>query len=231
MRRLLAGLVLVAGCASGHASSGTTVTVFAAASLSDAFPAIGTAFHRAHPDVAVRFSFAGSQSLVAQVQQGAPADVLATADETSMARVRKDGEVFARNRLAIVVPKGHAVPALGQLGRPGLRLVLGGPTVPVGRAAAKALAAADVAVHPVSEEPDVMSVLAKVAAGEADAGIVYATDRTAAHDSVDGVDLAPIATTLPIAVLRPSADARAFVRFVLGPNGQAILRRQGFAPP
>lgn len=234
MRRLLAGLLLVAGCSTGHAGgSTTTVTVFAAASLTDAFPAIATAFHRTHPDVTVRFSFAGSQSLVAQVQQGAPADVLATADEKSMAQVTeaRDPQVFARNRLAIVVPRGHAVPPLAALGRPGLRLVVGGPTVPVGRATRKVLAAAHVTVHPVSEEPDVKSVLAKVAAGEADAGVVYATDLAAAHGTVAGTVLPAIVTTLPIAVLRSSGAANAFVQFVLGPDGRAILQRQGFAPP
>ena len=232
MRRLLAGLLLLTACGSGGPSD-RTVTVFAAASLTEAFPAIGAAFHRAHPDVVVRFSFAGSQSLVAQVEQGAPADVLATADEASMRQVSsaRDPQVFARNRLAIVAPAGRPVPALGDLGRPGLRLVLGGPTVPVGKAARKALAAARVTAHPVSEEPDVKSVLAKVALGEADAAVVYATDLAAAGDAVHGTVLPPVATSLPIAALDGSSDAAAFVRFVLGPDGQAILAKRGFAPP
>jgi molybdate transport system substrate-binding protein len=231
LRLLLAGLVFLAGCAPQQPNR--TITVFAAASLTGAFDAIGQEFTREYPDVAVRFSFAGSQSLVAQVQQGAPADVLATADETSMAKVSeaRDPKVFARNRLAIIAPLDQPVPPLKALGRPGLRLVLGGPTVPVGRAARKALAIAEVDVHPVSEEPDVKSVVAKVALGEGDAGIVYATDLADGDETVHGTVLPPIVTSLPIASLVTSDDAKAFVDLVLAPEGQQILARFGFAPP
>ena len=232
MRVLLAAsLLLAVGCSSGGGDD-RTLTVFAAASLSGAFPAIAEDFEQEHSGVTVRLSFAGSQSLVAQVQQGAPADVLATADEASMEQVEgaAGARVFARNRLAIVVPKGRPVPILADLGQPSLKLVLGGPTVPVGRAAPAALAEAHVPVHPVSEEPDVRSVLAKVVAGEADAAIVYATDLTAAADRVDGEPLPGAVTSLPIVALSSSADAKAFLRFVLGADGQAELARRGFAP-
>jgi molybdate transport system substrate-binding protein len=231
VRALLAALLLLtAACSSGGAGD-RDLTVFAAASLSGAFPAIAEAFEREHPGVTVRLSFAGSQSLVAQVRQGAPADVLATADEASMRQVRDGARVFARNRLAIVVPRGRPVPILADLGQPTLKVVLGGPTVPVGRAARAALAAAHVPVRPVSEEPDVRSVLAKVVAGEADAAVVYATDLAAAGDSVDGAVLPGAVTSLPIVALSSSSDAAAFVRFVLSGEGQAELARRGFAPP
>jgi molybdate transport system substrate-binding protein len=228
---LVAGALLVAGCTSG--SSDRTLTVFAAASLTDVFPQIASDFEREYPGVKVRFSFAGSQSLVAQVQQGAPADVLATADETSMAAVTsaRDPKVFARNRLAIVAPLGEPVPSLKALGRPELRVVLGGPTVPVGRAAREALSRAEVTVHPVSEEPDVRSVLTKVALGEADAGIVYATDLKGATKLVTSAVLPPIVTNLPIAALDSSADAADFVSDLLSPEGQKVLADYGFAPP
>jgi molybdate transport system substrate-binding protein len=153
-------LALVAGCggSSGGHEADRTLTVFAASSLTAAMTKEAALFGREHPHVQVRFSFAGSQSLVAQLAQGAPADVLATADTASMKATGLSGSrVFAQNSLAVITAPGNPehVRSLADLARPGLRVVLAGPTVPVGRAAAKALAAAGVRVQPVSLELDV----------------------------------------------------------------------------
>jgi molybdate transport system substrate-binding protein len=221
-------LLVVTGC-SAHASDGGRLTVFAAASLTRAFEAEAAAYEQAHPGTDVVLSFAGSQSLVAQVQQGAPADVLATADPATMNAVRGDlrqpSVVFAHNQLAIVTARGNPLhlTSLPDLARHGLKVVLAGPSVPVGKAAAKALARAGVRVTPVSLEDAVTGVVGKVRLGEADAGIAYVTDL---GDGVDGVPLAGTATDLAIG---PLTDAgRAFVEFVLGPEGQAVLREHRF---
>jgi molybdate transport system substrate-binding protein len=165
--------------------------------------------------------------------------VLATADPASMDAVRADlaaPQVFARNQLAIVTEKGNplGISTLADLASPGRKIVLAGPTVPAGKAAAKALADAHVTVTPVSREPDVKAVLAKVQVGEADAGIVYVTDLKAARAAVDGTSLAGVTSTYPIAATtgsRHPAAASAFVAFVLSPAGQAVLAAHGFAPP
>jgi molybdate transport system substrate-binding protein len=228
---LLAGLLLLAACGgSGPAAATRTLTVFAASSLTDVFAQEATAFEAAHPTVHVRFSYAGSQSLVAQLQQGAPADVLATADLTAMAAAHLPAsQVFARNRLALVTAPGNPrhIERLADLARPGVRVVLAGPTVPVGRAARKALTAAHVTVRPVSLEQNVNGVLTKVRLGEADAGIAYVTDL----HGVTGLPLPGISNSLAVGVVKDGADARAFVAFLLSPKGQSVLRAAGFLPP
>jgi molybdate transport system substrate-binding protein len=234
---LLSALVLLAACggASDNApQSSRTLTVFAASSLTAALTAVAHAFEDARSGVRVRFSFAGSQSLVAQVKQGAPADVLATADIASMTASGLSGSrVFARNRLAIITAPGNPkhVATLADLGRAGLRVVLAGPTVPVGRAAAKALASAGVTVHPLSLEQDVKGVVAKVRLGEADAGIAYATDLRAAGGAVAGTGLSEASNSYPVAVVRNGTDARAFTDFLLSSEGQLLLASFGFLPP
>ena len=210
------------------------LTVFAAASLTKAFAAEGAAFEKAHPGVHVTFSFAGSQALVAQLKQGAPADVLATADTASMAAAGlADAKVFARNRLAIITGAGNPkkIGTLADLARPGVRTVLAGPTVPVGKAAAKALRAAGVTVKPVSLEQDVKGVVTKVRLGEADAGVAYVTDVKAAKGDVVGTELPGISNSYPVAVVNASADAQAFADFLLSADGQAVLASFGFLPP
>jgi molybdate transport system substrate-binding protein len=226
-------LVLVAACGSPSASPPTRVlTVFAAASLTKAFTAEGKAFEHAHRGVSVTFSFAGSQTLVAQVQQGAPADVLATADQPTIEAVKAKLSgapvVFAHNRLAIVTATGNPLrlTTLGSLAKPGLKVVLAGPTVPVGKAAARALAAAGVTIHPVSLEDAVTGVVTKVRLGEADAGIAYATDLV--ESQVDGVPLAGTTTALAIGALAASSDAAAFIAFVRSDTGQQVLKSYGF---
>jgi molybdate transport system substrate-binding protein len=242
---------LLAGCAgAGSGASGSPtggsgaatpaaatghVTVFAASSLTDAFGAEGAAFTRA-TGRRVTFSFAGSQDLAAQLRNGAPADVLATADQATMrsvaGRLAGPARTFARNRLVIVVARGDPkhVRSLADLARRDLAVVLADPSVPAGAYAARALAAAHVSVHPRSLELDVRSVLTKVELGEADAGIVYVTDAAAAHGRVGTVPVpdSPVAT-YPIAPV--TRAGRPFVAFVLSPVGQRILHRFGFARP
>jgi molybdate transport system substrate-binding protein len=227
VRRLLLAVLLVAAC-SAEASE-DTVTVFAAASLRNAFAAEATAYETAHPGQRVELSVAGSQSLVAQVEQGAPADVLATADRATMELVEdllvSGPELLAHNQLALVTEPGNPLhlTTLADLARPGLRVVLAGPTVPVGRAATKALAGAGVTVRPVSLEDAVTGVIGKVRLGEADAGIAYLSDL---GHGVDGVALPGTTTDLVIGTL--TTDGAGFMAFVLGPAGQRVLREHGF---
>ena len=229
MKRLLLVLLLVTGC-TADASEEERITVFAAASLSRAFTAQAEAYERVHAGTDVVLSFAGSQSLVAQIQQGAPADVLATADVATIRAVEAEltGEprVFAHNQLAIVTGPGNPkrLTSLADLGRKGVRLALAAPTVPVGKAAARALDAAGVEVSPVSLEDAVTGVVGKVRLGEADAGIAYVTD-------VVGADLAGTAlpgTTTDLAIGALTAAGDPFLAFVLSPDGQAIMKRHGF---
>lgn len=223
------GLVLLATACTAQAQQGRTVTVFAAASLRSAFTAEAAAFERSHPGTQVVLSFAGSQSLVAQVQQGAPADVLATADQTTLRLVASDlssgPRVLAHNQLAIVTAPGNPLRlhSLADLARTGLKVVLAGPSVPAGRASAAALAAAGVTLHPVSLEDAVTGVVGKIRLGEADAGLAYVTDL--GHD-VDGTPLPGTTTTLALGTLTDTGLP--FADFLLGAEGQAILRAHGF---
>ncbi|MCC6766775.1 MAG: molybdate ABC transporter substrate-binding protein [Deltaproteobacteria bacterium] len=221
------------------------VVVFAAASLTASFRAAATAFEAAHPDTKVTLNFAGSPTLVQQIREGAPADVFAAADEANMRKLVDAGavagapRVFARNVLQIAVAKGnlHRIAGLADLVRPGLVVVLCGETVPCGKYALEAFGKAALAPPPGSRETDVKAVVTKVALGEADAGIVYATDVRAAADKITGVDLAPahaVGAEYPIAILREATHAetaRAFVAFVLSGPGTTILGAHGFLPP
>jgi len=222
----LAGLLLAAGCAGPPRGE---VTVLAAASLAEAFAGLGATL-----------SFAGSQQIVAQVEAGAPVDVVATADVESMARLVRAGLVdepveFARNRLAIAVEPGNPrrIAGLGDLARDGLRVVLADPSVPAGRYAREVLDRAGVRVRPVSLELDVKAVARTVAGGEADAGIVYATD-VGPPARVDIPDAANVVASYPVAVVRSAANrpaARAFVDRLLGPAGRQALSEHGFVLP
>ena len=208
----LAGIVGLAS-ACGPSGSGSarpsglsgTITVFAASSLNAVFTTIGADFEKSHPGTMVRFSFAGSSSLAAQIQEGALGDVFASADQPNMQKLVQAGltaespMVFARNDLEIVVGKGNPkhIASLADLARSGLVVVLCAPAVPCGHYAAQALQKAGVSVKPASQEADVKSVLSKVALGEADAGIVYVTDLKAAGQSVEGVAIAPALDRIP----------------------------------
>lgn len=219
-----------------------SVTVLAASSLTESFNDIGRRFQVLHPQASVSFSFGASSTLVQQVNAGAPADVLATADGLTMRGAVKAGSVsdptvFAHNRLTIVVGKGNpkGVRALADLARPGMIVVLCALEVPCGSFASEVLDKAAVKVSPRSLEANVKAVVSKVTLGEADAGIVYTTDVQAAGASVEGVaipDDQNVVAAYPIAPVKRAPDptlARAFVDFVLGPDGQDALRSAGFA--
>lgn len=222
-----------------------TLTVYAAASLTQTFEEIGAEFEAANDGVSVQLSLGGSSDLVAQLQSGAPADVLATADESNMAKAADDGlldgdpEPFATNVLQIATPPGNPadVQGLADLARPDVQVVLCAPAVPCGAAAQQIEQAAGIDIRPVSEEQAVTDVLGKVSSGEADAGLVYVTDVIAAGEAVDGIELAEADTAVnsyPIAALSggDEADLAAeFVAFVLGEQGRRILVEAGFGPP
>ncbi|MEZ5987686.1 MAG: molybdate ABC transporter substrate-binding protein [Planctomycetota bacterium] len=241
---LALALPLTLGACGDEAVAGRRVVVFAAASLAPAFGELATAYERRHAGTRVELHCAGTPRLVLQLREGAPADVLASADEPNMARVVDRHlvvgapVVFARNRLAIVTAAGNprGITGLADLARADLRVVLCGPDVPAGRYARQALAGARVAVSSVSDEPSVQAVVAKVRLGEVDAGIVYRTD-VAAREGVDMVPLPvehDVVATYPIAVLASGGDREggaAFVAFVTSADGQAVLRRFGFEVP
>jgi molybdate transport system substrate-binding protein len=230
-----ASLLVVAGCGGGSddGAHSRRPIVFAAASLTEVFTDLGGA----------SFSFAGSQALVAQIEQGAPTDVVAVADTAQMDVLREEGlverpVVFAHNRLEIAVAPGNPedVHALRDLARDDLVVVLADPSVPVGRYSRQVLDRAGVTVRPRSLELDVKAALAKVSGGEADATIVYQSDVRAAGDEAAGVaipDDQNVVASFPIAVVKDAAHrkaATAFVQRVLSGRGQRILRLHGFLP-
>jgi len=212
------------------------VVVFAASSLTDAFTALGKTYEQSHQRTTVTFSFAASSDLVQQVQQGAPADVVATASTKTMDQVSKEltapAQPFARNRLVVVTEPGNPkhISTLADLANSGVLVVLAAEGVPAGDYARQAFADAGVTPHPKSLEDNVRGVLTKVELGEADAGIVYVTDARVAGSKVTSVPIpnAPIATYPIGAVTR---EGREFVDFVLSSQGQQILARYGFLSP
>lgn len=249
MKRILAGAasaVLFAGVAAcGSGDDTTTIQVFAAASLTETFTELGEAFEAENDGVTVDYNFAGSSDLVAQMQEGAPADVFASADENNMTKAVEDDLIdgdpvlFASNTLQIVTPPDNpaGIESLADLARDDLNLVVCAPEVPCGAATQTVVDAAGLTISPVSEESAVTDVLGKVVAGEADAGLVYVTDAIGAGDSVNAIDFpeAEAAVNLyPIAVTSSSASsdvAQAFVDFVNGPEGRAVLEAAGFGQP
>ena len=236
---------LIAACAlfsSGCSSTSADeqITVLAAASLQDVFEAAGEDFTE-QTGVEVTFSFAGSQSLVTQLAEGSPGDVLATANEKTMDQARADGTVtdplpFATNTLTLAVAPGNPknVQGLDDLTRTDLLFVRCAEAVPCGTASDKVLA--DLQTTPVSEENSVTDVLGKVTSGQADVGLVYSTDVTRSQGAAEAVDFpeAEIAlNTYPIAVTTQSgsASAQRFVDHVTGPEGQRLLQEAGFGAP
>jgi molybdate transport system substrate-binding protein len=236
-----AALALAAGTGAraGEEARGP-LRVFAAASLTEAFRTINT-FDWCGREPRAELYLAGSSTLVAQIEQGAPADVIATADAVTMQRLVDAGRVeaprrFARGELVIAVEAGNPkrVRGLADLARADLIVVLAAPEVPAGRLAREALAAAGVAARPRSLEPSVRGVVAKLLLGEADAGLVYRSDVAAADGRLAAVPIpeaAAVRAEYWIAALRDAARpelARAFVAAVLSPRGQALLARLGF---
>lgn len=228
---------------SGAELSGT-LTVFAAASLTDTFDALADDFERQHPSVDVVLNYGGSSALAQQIVSGAPADVFAAASEATMQTVVSEGlateaVVFATNTLELVVPPGNPgnVTGLADLARPELAIALCDPVVPCGAAAEKLLAAAEVAASPDTLEEDVKAVVTKVLLGEADAGLVYVTDVRAAGAEVEGIEVPDAAAALNLYPVTALADApspllaQAWVALLTGPDGQAALAEAGFGAP
>ncbi len=218
-----------------------SITVFAAASLTEAFTALAAAFHTVNPRTHVAFSFAGSPALAQQIDNGAPADVFASASNANMQQVIDAGAArtavpFARNRMIVVTPPGNPahVRGVADLADPAVKVAICQAQVPCGVTAAAVFAAAGVQVTPVTYEPDVKSVLTKVELGEVDAGIVYVSDARAARSRVEALPIPKdrnALTTYPIARLRASAQpqvAQAFIDFVLSDKGAAALAAAGF---
>src|SRR5215831_4317250 len=244
-----AAALVIAACGGASGSAGEsptalsgTINVFAAASLTGAFNALGHSFQQEHGGVTVKFNYAGTPTLVTQIEQGAQADVFASADATNMDKLKGDGfttgdpKVFAHNVLEIVVAPGNPknINGLADLAKPGVVYITEAPTVPAGRYSLQALAKAGVKVTPKSLETDVKSVISKIELGEADAGIVYTTDVKAAGSKVAGVpipDSDNVVATYPIAVVKgaPNAGtAAAFIAYVLSAGGQQTLGTYGF---
>jgi molybdate transport system substrate-binding protein len=250
MAALAAGVLTTALAACGNDASGEpgtrTLTVLAAASLTESFTALEKSFEAAHDGVDVKISFGGSSALAQQITEaGSPVDVFASADEKNMAKVTAadlaDGEpeIFATNKLTIAVPPDNpaGISAFADLAKPGVTVVVCAPQVPCGTATEKVERATGVTLAPASEEQDVKSVLTKVRAGEADAGLVYVTDVNSAGDKVTGVafpEADQAVNSYPIAVVKdaPQADlAREFVSFVRGATGRRELTKVGFTVP
>jgi molybdate transport system substrate-binding protein len=247
---LAAAALLLAACGGGGddpdggsaATAPSELKVFAAASLTAAFTELGRQYAAANGGDKVTFNFAGSQALATQIQQGAPADVFASADIPNMDRVKDlvaTPQNFASNRLAIVVEQGNpkGVRSLDDLASGDLKVVLAAEEVPAGRYAKQILDQAGVTVRPVSQEDNVKAVVTKVSLGEADAGIGYVTDVTAGGDKVEGVDIPQdqnVTATYPIATVKASKaqdKAQAFMDLVLSAEGQQVLKQYGFLPP
>jgi molybdate transport system substrate-binding protein len=234
--------------APGSSTDGTdghgTVTVLAAASLTEAFTQIGKDFEAKHAGSTVTFSFGSSATLATQIVQGAPADVFAAASSATMETATAAGAAetptnFVSNTLRIAVPKGnpHTITGLEEFADESKRIALCAPQVPCGAAATKVFAVAKIVPKPDTLEQDVKAAVQKVASEEVDAALVYKTDVLAAAGKVDGIEFAEAKkaiNTYPIATLIKSKNpelAKAFVDYVLSSDGQAVLAEAGFAKP
>ncbi|WP_063053493.1 molybdate ABC transporter substrate-binding protein [Nocardia arthritidis] len=245
-------VVTTAGCGSGDTSGHAdaqhvsgTVTVFAAASLTETFGELGEQFEAAHPGIEVVFSFGASSALAEQIDQGAPADVFASAAPKNMQQVRDKGSVtatpvtFVRNRLEIAVPKGNPghITGLADFGRTEPKLALCAEQVPCGAAAETVFQTAGITPRPDTREQDVKAVLTKVTLGEVDAALVYRTDVEAAGDKVEGIDFPESAKAIndypvaPLAHAPNAAAAAAFVEFVTSKEAESVFAAAGFDTP
>jgi molybdate transport system substrate-binding protein len=241
-------VVAVAGCSSSTKSSegrlSGSITVYAAASLSESFTTLGAQFERAHPGTTVTFDFGASSTLATQINQDAPADVFASAASKNMNDVVSAGNAsrpttFVKNTMEIAAAPGNPahVSSVADLAKSSVKVVLCDPAVPCGAVAEQVFKNAGVTVKPVASQPDVKSTLATVEQGEADAGIVYVTDVKAAGDRVVGVpipDSVNAVTDYPIATLTHAKNAdlaKAFVAYVQSADGLQVLAAAGFANP
>lgn len=255
--------LFLAGCGSTVPSTPTTASVigesrtlnvFAAASLTDAFTEIGKSFEAANPGVTVTFNFAGSQALRTQIEEGAPADVFASANAKEMDTLVTgsfvtDGtqKIFLTNKLVVILPANNpaALEKLEDLANPGIKLVFAAEEVPVGKYARQALDAMNgqfgsnfkdkVVANIVSNEDNVKQVVVKVQLGEADAGIVYTSDAVAVPDlkTIEIPAELNVIASYPIAHITKSTNAdlaNAFIQYVLSSDAQAVLQKWGFAP-
>ncbi len=245
-RRLAAVLlsVLVAtGCAPGAGAAQGTISVFAASSLTDGFTQLARRFERTHPQTAVRLNFTSSSELATQIEQGAEADVFASADRASVDRLIDSGQVegrsqdFARNRLTIATPRanpGH-VRSLSDLEDEELVVSLCNQDCPAGKYARAVLRKAGLSVTPDSLEIEVRGVVTRLQTGEADAGIVYESDVVAAGDSLRAIEIPAeynVTASYPIAVLKgASRAAHDFVDLILSAQGRRVLADHGFLAP
>lgn len=245
----LAVVLALSACATGaqspHDGAYGPIIVFAAASLREPFTEIAQRFEADHPGADVTLNFAGSADLITQITEGAPADVLATADQWTMQQVQDAGllagdpEDFTTNTLQLAVPPDNpaGVSSLADAAREGVKTVVCAEQVPCGATARALEESAGVDLTPVSEETSVTDVLGKVTSGEADAGLVYVTDVLAAGDAVLGIEVpeaSSAATTYPIAAVSNSEEtetAQAFVDFVAGKDGRTVLGAAGFGAP
>jgi len=221
------------------------ITVFAASSLTESFDEIAKQFEKKYPDVSVKFDYDASSNLATQINQGAPADVFASADRDNLQKTIDSGAVtpppivFAKNRLEIAVEKGNPkkIKGLADLQKAGLVVVLCADQVPCGKYAAESLGNAGVSVSPASKEENAKATLGKVSIGEADASIVYVTDVKASKGTTSGVKIADkvnVVATYPMGIVKDSQNAtaaKAWVQFVRSKDGQKTLRKFGFLPP
>ena len=246
----IVALLTLTACSTGSGSDSgsdpgekTTLTVFAAASLTEVFDDVAEEFNKTEPDVEVKFSFAGSSDLVAQISEGAPADVIATADESTMNTLNSDDllagapQIFASNTLTLAVPKGNPENIASSKDFTGKDLVVCAPQVPCGAATDKWAHQNNVALDPVSEENSVTDVLGKVSAGQADAGIVYVTDAARGNGDVeqvalDGAD--KVINKYPAATVGASENQEAadeFVSFLKSDEAIRLFDDAGFSTP
>ncbi|PSS45845.1 molybdate ABC transporter substrate-binding protein [Arthrobacter woluwensis] len=233
------------GSASPQDAGKKTVVVFAAASLKSSFTTLAEKLRAEHPELDLKFNFAGSQDLVAQIKAGAKADVVATADLATMGKLKDAGSLdgaaqnFASNTLTIAVPPGNPanISALADLAKPGVKTVLCAAQVPCGAASHKVEKAAGLDIKPVSEELAVTDVLGKVSSGEADAGLVYRTDAQGSKGAVKAIDFpqsSAAVNTYAVALVQGAPDrdgGRTFLAALTGAPGQKVLAEAGFGKP
>jgi molybdate transport system substrate-binding protein len=245
----LLAMATLAGCGSSNKSGDSgkitgTIHVFAAASLTGTFTALGKQFEKAHAGTKVDFQFAASSALATQITQGAKADVFASAAPSNMQTVNKAGDAttsttFAKNQMEMAVPPDNPkrISSLIDLTKPGVKVALCQAQVPCGKTALQVFSNAKITVKPATEQPDVKSTLTQIENDAVDAGVVYVTDVKAAGAKVTGVEIPAnvnATTDYPIAVIKSTshkATAQAWVDFVLSATGQSALSAAGFLSP